>query len=163
MKKKEKKALKEAKRRRQERKLIVFFWKLFKQWEIRERIIKANHWASMHKKRTAVLTVSALSISLVIGILTSLLSIKNEERGSNFMNEIENVQPMFQGIRQINNSKAVQQEEYAALINRGEKIKKELDSLIALPSKSHDDSLKILTDYKQLTIITNNINNNEER
>ena len=158
MKKKEKKALKEAKRRRQERKLIVFFWKLFKQWEIRERIIKANHWASMHKKRTAVLTVSALSI-----ILTSLLSIKNEERESNFMNEIENVQPMFQGIRQINNSKAVQQEEYAALINRGEKIKKELDSLIALPSKSHDDSLKILTDYKQLTIITNNINNNEER
>ena len=117
----------------------------------------------MHKKRTAVLTVSALSISLVIGILTSLLSIKNEERESNFMNEIENVQPMFQGIRQINNSKAVQQEEYAALINRGEKIKKELDSLIALPSKSHDDSLKILTDYKQLTIITNNINNNEER
>ena len=96
MKKKEKKALKEAKRRRQERKLIVFFWKLFKQWEIRERIIKANHWASMHKKRTAVLTVSALSISLVIGILTSLLSIKNEERESNFMNEIENVQPMFQ-------------------------------------------------------------------
>ena len=43
------------------------------------------------------------------------------------------------------------------MARKGQMLKHELDSLVGLPYKTHDDSLKIVIKYKQLELIVNNL------
>jgi hypothetical protein len=45
------------------------------------------------------------------------------------------------------------------LAARGQLIKKELDSLVKIPEKSHDDSVRIIVRYKQLEVIVGELKN----
>lgn len=60
------------------------------------------------------------------------------------------MQPTLDGMRQIRNHQKVENIELKNLTERGLQIKNELDSLLALPYKSHDDSVRIVTDYRQI-------------
>ena len=42
-------------------------------------------------------------------------------------------------------------------IEQGQALKHELDSLVRMPRKTHDDSLQIVIKYKQLELIVNNL------
>jgi hypothetical protein len=59
------------------------------------------------------------------------------------------------GMRQIQNQKKVENYELKNLTERGLQIKDELDSLLALDYKSHEDSVRIVADYRQLEDIVN--------
>ena len=45
------------------------------------------------------------------------------------------------------------------MTNKGKQLKHELDSLVALPIKSHKDSLDIMVKYKQLEIVVKYLEN----
>ena len=47
------------------------------------------------------------------------------------------------------------------LTGRGQKLREELDSLIALPRKSHADSIQIVQRYQQLEHIVQSLKNND--
>lgn len=155
-----KKNKKQKKPGRFARQTSVFLWNCFKRARLRERVAKANSWAAEHKKQTAGITIGLLSFSLLLGVITSLVSVKNSKMNANPMNDIENVQPMFQGIQQIQDAKSRQKELVGNMVLKGKKLKYELDSLIAIKDKTHEDSLRLIVTYRQLEIIARNLKNN---
>ncbi len=156
MKKKMKRA-KEAKTRWEREvmgKMEAFVRKLSRQWKLQERIDAANAWATKHPKRTATLTFGALVYSLGLGIVVSLYTPQPKR---DIVGEIENVQPMFAGLQSIQNGKNVQVREVGQLALRGQRLKWELDSLVRIPIKTHQDSTLIIYKYRQLEMIVTNL------
>ena len=137
----------------------LFLWHLFKRTRCREKIEKANRWAERNKGRTAAMTIGALSLMLVVGTVTSLTA--KVEPDANVMEGIAKVNPMFQGLQRIQDYKAYQISQVEELTMRGKRLKEELDSLIHIPRKTHDDSLQIVIKYKQLEMIVNNLENRQ--
>lgn len=133
----------------------VLLWRLFRRHQVRERIEQANQWALRHKRHTAAITMGLLSLSLLIGILTTAFGDKEETEPS--FDGIAQVGPMFEGMRRINDNKGFQLSQVEQLSLKGKTIKHELDSLVRLPFKSHDDSVRIVVRYKQLEMIVNHL------
>ncbi len=77
----------------------------------------------------------------------------------NVIDGIAEVNPMFQGLQRIQDAKAYQLSQVERLTMRGQALKQELDSLIRVPVKSHDDSLQIIIKHRQLELIVNNLEN----
>ena len=88
--KKDKKQKKDPKHIRMIR---ILLWRLFKRIRLRERIMKSNEWASQHIGTTASITLSLLSVSLLAGILITVLTPEGEENPS--FEGIVLVSPMF--------------------------------------------------------------------
>ena len=156
MKKKMKRA-KEAKTRWEQEtrdKVKSVVRKFSRQWKIQERIDAVNTWATNHPKRTAAMTIGALVCSLGLGILVSLYT---PQPSKDIVGEIENVQPMFAGLQSIQNGKNIQVREVGQLVLRGQRLKGELDSLVRIPIKTHQDSALIIYKYKQLEMIVANL------
>ena len=156
MKKKMKRA-KEAKARWDQEakgKMETFVRKLSRQWKIQERIDATNAWAVRHPKRTAAMTISALVCSLGLGIVVSLYT---PQSCKDIVGEIENVQPLFVGLQSIQNGKNVQVRGIGLLVIRGQRLKWELDSLVHIPVKTHQDSMFIVSKYRQLEMIVANL------
>ena len=105
------------------------------------------------------MTIGALSLMLVVGTVTSLTA--KVEPDANVMEGIAKVNPMFQGLQRIQDYKAYQISQVEELTMRGKRLKEELDSLIHIPRKTHDDSLQIVIKYKQLEMIVNNLENRQ--
>ena len=139
------------------RMMRVGLWKLVKKFHLRERIAIANKWADQHKGRTASFTMGALMISLLVGVLTIFLDGDGEEE-PNF-DGIAIVSPMFNGMRRIQENKTYQASQVEQMTLRGKEIKHELDSLVHIPIKTHDDSVQIIIKYKQLEMIVRNLEN----
>ena len=135
----------------------LMLWSLFKKARLRERTERANSWAESHKRQTAMMTVGTLFLLLVCG--TAMTFFGSEEDEENILSDITPVNPMFQGLQRIQDAKAYQ----AAWLDRmaldGQRLKRQLDSLIRIPDKSHDDSLQILIKHRQLEIIVDNLDN----
>ena len=79
------------------------------------------------------------------------------ENNRNFLYGVEPVESIFQGMQQIQNAKAYQISQLQRMAQRGQLLKHELDSLVQLPDKSHEDSMQIIIKYKQLELIVNNL------
>lgn len=135
----------------------LFLWYLFKKTRCRERIERANAWAEQNKGRTATMTVGTLFMLLVIGSVMTLSG--NDEPEMNIIDGIAEVNPMFQGLQQIQDTKAYQLSQVEKLTVKGQSLKRELDSLIRMPVKSHEDSLQIIIKHRQLELIVNNLEN----
>ena len=148
---------KKARESRHTRMFRLFLWYLFKKTRCRERIERANAWAEQNKGRTAALTVGTLFLLLVIGSVMTLSG--NDEPEMNIIEGIAEVNPMFQGLQQIQDTKAYQLSQMEKLTVKGQSLKRELDSLIRMPVKSHEDSLKIIIKHRQLELIVNNLEN----
>ena len=135
----------------------VFLWRLFRRHQVRERIEQANQWALRHKRHTAAITMGLLSLSLLIGILTTAFGDKEETEPS--FDGIAQVGPMFEGMRRINDNKGFQLSQVEQLSLKGKAIKHELDSLVSLPFKTKKDSTEIIIRYRQLEMIVRNLKN----
>ena len=94
---------------------------------------------------------------LIIGSAMTLTN--NDEPEMNVIEGIAEVNPMFQGLHRIQDNKAYQTSQMERMIMKGNALKKELDSLIRIPLKSHGDSLQIVIKHRQLELIVNNIEN----
>ena len=103
------------------------------------------------------MTIGSLLVMLVIGSLMTFTE-ENEPQG-NVIEGIAVVNPMFQGLQLIQDNKTYQLSQMENLTMRGKKLKHELDSLIHIPLKSHDDSLQIIIKHRQLELIVNNLEN----
>ena len=147
-----KKARKESKATRYFR---ILLWRLFVKWKIRERVVIANQWADEHRGDTMLITVGSLLFSLILGAFLTLGP--DSAKTDNFMTGVEPVEPMFVGMQQIQNAKAYQVSQVEQMARKGQSLKHELDSLVRMPYKTHDDSLQIVIKYKQLELIVNNL------
>ena len=137
----------------------IVLWRLFVRWKVRERIAIANKWADDNRGDTMLITVGCLLFSLIVG---AFLTLGTENNGNdNFMSGVEPVESMFQGMQRIQNTKAYHIAQLNEMARKGQVLKHELDSLVRLSGRTHDDSLKIVSKYKQLELIVNNLENDQ--
>lgn len=137
-------------------KIIKGIKSFLSKFKVKEKVAQANQWADANKKRTSVITVSILMLSLIIGSWLTLTARQNE---ATMLSGLSDVKPMFDGMHRIQKVKNMQVEQTTEMTNRGKELKHELDSLIALPVKTHKDSTDIVVKYKQLEIVVKYLDN----
>lgn len=77
------------------------------------------------------------------------------------VSSITNLEPMFQGFRTIQANKDIHRSVLTEMTVKGQLLRHELDSMIAIPVKSREDSLRIILKYRQLENIVKSIKNND--
>ena len=123
------------------------------------RIRLANIWARKHPKRTFACVTEVLSLLLVCSLVTGNDRPDNVDEQD--ISAIASMEPLFQGFRTIQSNKGLHRATIQELADSGRTIRQELDSLIAMPKKSHGDSLRIVRQYRRLENIVKFINNGE--
>ena len=136
-------------------KIAVGIKSLTDKFKLREKIDKANQWADKHKKRVSVITISMLMLSLVIGSWLTLTSTYNE---ADMLSDFTEVKLAFDGIQRL---KSMQVDQTVELTNKGQRLKHDLDSLVRLPVKSHQDSVDIVVKYRQLELVVKYLDNKQ--
>ena len=124
------------------------------------RIRLANIWARKHPKRTFACVTGTLSLLLVCSLVMNN-SKPDGTDNAHGIGVIANMEPLFQGFRTIQSNKGLHRATIQELADSGRVIRRELDSLIAMPKKSHGDSLRIVRQYRRLENIVKFINNGE--
>ena len=114
------------------------------------RIRWANKWAKRHPKRLMI-SYSAFAI-LLLGFTLLVDGYQSHKQNANTLG-LNSIPSMKHRLQSLNNSEIQQErirQEVHALGQKGMIIYNELDSLIKLPVKTHDDSIKIVQNYKIL-------------
>ena len=155
---------------RHKRQLRYFCWQLSKGWNVKNKIEKCNQWASENRKTFFAMVVGVLAFSFVTTFITILYDLTRKDVSADTQmelsgksSEIENIQPMMNGLRQIEETKKNEKFEIKNLTDKGVQIHKELDSLLAIKDKSHEDSVRIVQDYRQLQNIVNFLKKEKKR
>lgn len=128
-------------------------------YRIAARVRLANKWATKHPKRTFVLVTGTL-LFLLIGSMAIDNTIAKNETPQAQVSDIANMDPLLNGFRAIQASKSREREAWAGLADKGQRLRRELDSLIAIPLKTHADSIHIIINYRQLEKVVEIIKNN---
>ena len=138
------------------RKARVWGYKIGKKYGIGEKISMANAWADGHRRKTAGILFSVNTCIYLIGFVLCMSG--SEADGSSIkdpMQDLAQIQPMFSQLHRIEDMKTVQKKTYVQLSHRAVKLKREVDSLMAMPGKTHQDSVLALQKYDELNTIMN--------
>ena len=134
------------------RRARIWGYKIGKKYAIGEKIAKANAWADGHRRKTAGILLSVNATIYAIGLL---LCMSGNDSISDPMQDFAQVQPMFAQLHRIEDMKTVQKHTYVQLSNRAVRLKREVDSLMAMPGKTHQESVLALHKYDELKTIMN--------
>ena len=129
-----------------------------KRYRLAARIRIANRWATRHPKRTFGYVVGTLLMVLVCDVMIAGMRAEMKEQD---VNMIANVEPVFNGFRTIQANKDSHRRTILEMTSQGQNLKHELDSLIAIPRKSHADSIGIIKRYGQLENLVKTLKNND--
>ncbi|NPD82991.1 hypothetical protein HPS57_13560 [Prevotella sp. PINT] len=127
-------------------------------YRLAARIRLANAWAMKHPGRTFACVVGSLLFVLCGDILVNSQTVKTKAIDVSI---IGNIEPVIQGFHAIQSNKNVHRQTLFGLTDKGQAIKRELDSLIAKPQKSRADSIRIIRQYKRLESIVKSLKNND--
>lgn len=128
-------------------------------YRLTARVRWANLWAKRHPKRTFACVTGSLLLLLVGTVALERVRIDNPQTAD--MNAIASMEPLFTGL-----SCHSSQQERASAETVGTDFpragcREELDSMIAIPHKSHADSMRIIQSYGQLEHIVKSLKNND--
>ena len=129
-----------------------------RRYRLAARIRIANRWATRHPKRTFGYVVGTLLMVLVCDVMVTGMKAEMKEPD---VNMIANVEPVFNGFRTIQANKDSHRRTILEMTSQGQNLKHELDSLIAIPRKSHADSIGIIKRYGQLENLVKTLKNND--
>ena len=138
------------------RRARIWGYKMGKKYGIGEKIAKANAWADGHRRKTAGILFSVNATIYIVGFLLCMSG--NDASGNSIqdpMQDLAQIQPMFSQLHRIEDMKTVQKKTYVQLSNRAVRLKREVDSLMAMPGKTHQDSVLALQKYDELKMIMN--------
>ncbi len=118
-----------------------------------------NLWAKRHPKRTFACVTGSLLL-LLVGTV-ALERVRTDSPQTADMNAIASMEPLFTGFHAIQANKNVHRQKLLELTSQGQVVREELDSMIAIPHKSHADSMRIIQSYGQLEHIVKSLKNND--
>lgn len=129
-----------------------------KRYRIAARIRIANRCATRHPKRTFGYVVGTLLTVLVCDVAITGMRAEMKEPD---VNMIANVEPVFNGFRTIQANKDTHRRTVLEMTSQGQILKHELDSIIAIPRKTHADSIGIIRRYGQLENLVKTLKQND--
>ena len=114
--------------------------------------------AAKHPKTTFAGVAGTLLLLLVS---TVSIDSGNGKQSEPDVSSIAAMEPVFQGFRTIQANKDIHRSVLTDMTMKGQLLRHELDSMIAIPVKSREDSLRIILKYRQLENIVKSIKNND--
>ena len=115
------------------------------------RIRLANIWARKHPKRTFAYVTGSLFFLLASTVIIDSMTLSDQREPD--VSSIAQLEPIFSGFRTIQANKSVHR--------TTQLLREKLDSLIAIPHKSHQDSIHIVQSYNRLESIVKSLKNND--
>lgn len=150
----------------------LWCWHLSKRGQLSERIGLANRWAARHPKKFFAISVGALTFFALTAVFSLVMTYVNRSSSSGqpaqqAQREDEilgdrKVIRNIENLRQLDNTRDYIKSETKSLTDQGLAIKRELDSLMALPEKTQEDSLRIIHDYNNLEQIVDFLKNGQK-
>ena len=128
----------------------IWGYRIGKKYQIGDRINKANAWANAHRRKAAGIALAVNFCIYLIGFGMCFSSSKFDGGIIDPMPQFAEIQPMFAQLHHIEDMKHVHKQSYLQLGNRIVGLKKDVDSLMALPRKTHADSVRVLQEYDEL-------------
>lgn len=128
-------------------------------YRLAARIRLANAWARRHPRRTFACVTGSLLLLLAGDI--AMASMKTDNINETDISRIANMKPLFDGFHEIQANKDMHRSTLLELTAKGQSIREELDSMIAIPHKTHADSIIIVRKYRQLEGIVKSLKNND--
>ena len=123
------------------------------------RIRLANIWARKHPKRTFAYVTGSLFFLLASTVAIDSMTLSDKREPD--VSSIAQLEPVFAGFRTIQANKDIHRSALTDMTVKGQLLHHELDSMIAIPVKSREDSLRIILKYRQLENIVKSIKNND--
>ena len=133
----------------------IWGYRIGKKYQIGDRINKANAWANAHRRKAVGITLAVNFCIYLIGFGMCFADSKANNGITDPMQDFAAVQPMFAQIHHIHDMKQVEKSSFVALTGRVVKLKHEVDSLMDMPGKTHQDSILALEKYDELKTIMN--------
>lgn len=131
-------------------------------YRLAARIRLANAWARRHPRRTFACVTGSLLLLLAGDIaMASMKQDVADGAGEADITAIANMTPLFDGFRTIQANKDMHRSKLLELTAKGQYIREELDSMIAIPHKTRADSINIVRKYRQLESIVKSLKNND--
>ena len=123
------------------------------------RIRLANIWARKHPRRTFAYVTGSLFFLLASTVAIDSMTLSDKREPD--VSSIAQLEPVFAGFRTIQANKSIHRTTLTELTHEGQLLREELDSLIAIPCKSHQDSIHIVQSYNRLESIVKSLQNND--
>jgi hypothetical protein len=142
---------------RRERYFRLWGYKACKRYRIGERIAGANLWADAHRKKTAALLMGAMLLIILASLTVDFLAFSGKGPDPIEEPDMTSLKPMFDGMHSIMTMKTLESNELTAMANRTIFLKRDIDSLLALPAKTHEDSVRTVGEYAELKSILTKI------
>ena len=133
----------------------IWGYRIGKKYQIGDRINKANAWANAHRRKAVGITLAVNFCIYLIGFGMCFADSKANNGITDPIQDFAAVQPMFAQIHHIHDMKQVEKSSFVALTGRVVKLKHEVDSLMDMPGKTHQDSILALEKYDELKMIMN--------
>ena len=127
-------------------------------YRLAARIRLANAWARRHPRRTFACVTGSLLLLLAGDI--AMASMKMGDINETDISSIADMEPLFDGFHEIQANKDLHRNTLLELTDKGKAVRKELDSMIAVPHKTRADSVNIVRKYRQLEGIVKSLKNN---
>lgn len=94
---------------------------------------------------------------LLLLVSTVAIDSGNGKQSEPDVSSIAGMEPVFHGFRTIQANKDIHRSVLTDMTVKGQLLRHELDSMIAIPVKSREDSLRIILKYRQLENIVKSI------
>ena len=124
------------------------------------RIRLANRWARNNPKRFTACSISVLSISFLTCLVSSLVSLgrsQTSQSGNASLAGMAHAQSSINRLNELQHNADYNRKVEQEIAIQGGVIKRELDSLMAIPEKTLEDSLRIRKCYTQMKFIAKHL------
>lgn len=124
------------------------------------RVRLANIWGRKHPKLLMWYFCGIMVLNILLGTAYSLF-VEHRDEPALDPERFASSMKVFDGLQQVNRNREAVKESYRTLMATGNTVLNELDSLMAIKEKNHQDSIEILIRYQKIQTLNNFIGNEE--
>lgn len=124
-------------------------------WRLKGRIKLCNRWAKKNPKKFMVYFFSLMMLILAFDLIS--LAFFHEDRLKAPITGLVQANSYFEKRRNIDQNRERAKEKYEELIQKGNILLNQLDSLKNIPQKTHKDSIELAITVRQLNILSNSL------
>ena len=139
----------------------------FRHWEyrktIRKKIDRLQAYVDMHPKKAVACILGTMTALLFLTLFSTYYSFTHPSNEDVLpLQSMEEMSSIFNNKQRIDEVKQNHVEEVRSIYNEGQLLRKNLDSLMSLRVKTHEDSLEIYRQHKQLSTIVHYLNDEKD-
>lgn len=145
----------------------AYLGKHLQDWEfrktIRKKVERLQQYVDAHPKKSVAGIMGTMIVLLFLTLFSSYYSFTHPSKDEVLpLQSLEEMSNVFSNKQRLDEVKQHHVEEVRSIYNEGQLLRKNLDSLMSLREKTHEDSLEIYRQHKQLSTIVHYLNDEKD-